>query len=121
MPFRFTHTGINHNPSPGVIISVSVYGPYLVRGVVMKREGKTIELTGDIEAATTFTVFGPKTASKITWNRLNLFTMKPASGDLTGNVGEPDASKLKLPALTTRKAQDSLPERLPNHDYSGAV
>jgi hypothetical protein len=43
------------------------------------------------------------------------------SGSLTGNINAPDSSKLVLPALATWKAHDSLPERLPNYDDSGAA
>jgi len=32
---------------------------------MMSKDGKTIELTGDIDAGTTVPVFGPKTASEI--------------------------------------------------------
>lgn len=102
-------------------ILVLIQGPYLVRSVDFSDNGKTIELTGDVDAAATITVFGPKTASKISWNGLDLPTLRTASGSLTGNVNAPDASKLNLPALTTWKAHDSLPERLPDYDDSGAA
>ena len=87
----------------------------------MSKDGKKIELTGDIDVAAKITVFGPKTASEISWNGVSLSTAKTASGSLSGNINAPDTSKLEIPALTAWKAQDSLPERIPRYNDPGAA
>jgi hypothetical protein len=96
-----------------------VHGPYLVRSVGISDDGKTIALTGDMDGATQITVFGPKTASRISWNGMTIQTAKTAYDSLTGTTNAPDKSKLKLPALTSWKAHDSLPERRSDYDDSG--
>lgn len=98
-----------------------VQGPYLVRSAELSKDGKTVKLTGDIDTATTITVFAPKSASTITWNGEALKTAKTNFGGLTTAVGSPDSSKLNLPALTSWKAHDSLPERLPSYDDTSAA
>ncbi len=80
-----------------------------------------MKLTGDIDSATTITVFAAKTASTISWNGVALATVKTNFDGLTATVSGPDVSKLNLPALTSWKAQDSLPERLPGYDDSSAA
>lgn len=102
-------------------VTVLVQGPYLVRSVTLSSDGKTIQLTGDIDNATTISAWGPKGASVISWNGVNLATTKTASGSLTATVAAPYSSQMKLPALTSWKAQDSLPERLENYNDSGVA
>jgi hypothetical protein len=102
-------------------VTVLVQGPYLVRNVTLSSDGKTIHLTGDIDSDTTIFAWGPKVASVISWNGVNLPTTKTTSGSLTATVAAPNSSQVKLPALTSWKAQDSLPERLENYNDSGVA
>lgn len=89
--------------------------------MTLSSDGETIQLTGDIDIATTVSVWGPKGVSIISWNGVNLPTTKIASGSLTATVTAPNSSQVKLPSLTSWKAQDSLPERLENYNDSGVA
>ena len=78
-----------------------------------------MQLTGDIDDSTTLTVFAPNSASQISWNGVNLKTTKTGVGSLTASLNAPNSNAFTLPSLTSWKANDSLPERLPSYDDSG--
>lgn len=98
--------------------TVLVQGPYLVRTAAIS--GSTISLTGDsTNASTTLEVFAPKNVNTVTWNGKTLKTSKTAYGSLQGSRSGP--SSVKLPPLNGWKWNNSLPERFPDYDDSGAA
>lgn len=96
---------------------VLVQGPYLVRGASISKS--KLAVTGDIVNATTIEVFAPKAVESITWNGKAVKTKRTAYGSLKGSISAPKS--VTLPALTSWKAEDSLPERLTTYDDSGAA
>ena len=119
--YRFWAPTLTADPFAPVNETVLVHGPYLVRGVMLSQDGKTIELTGDVDASTTITVWGSKEASGLSWNGVNLATVQTTSGSLTSTISAPDTSKLTMPPLIKWKARDSLPERFPTYNDSGVA
>ena len=103
------------NPSgPSVIVKAG----YLLRTAAV--DGKTLSLTGDLNATTDFEVIGaPDKVAALSFNGAPVKTTKGAAGSLTGTVAyqKPD---LKLPDLTTAnwKVINSLPEIQNGYDDS---
>lgn len=97
---------------------VLVQGPYLVRGV--SRDGNGLALTGDVMDATAFEVFASKDVKALSWNGQKLHTSRTSYGSLKGTIKAAN-STIAVPALDKWKVQDSLPERLPSYDDSGAA
>jgi beta-galactosidase len=96
---------------------VLVQGPYLVRGA--KLTGSKLAITGDIVNATTLEVFAPKAVKSITWNGKSIKTKSTEYGSLKASLDAPKS--IKLPAFSSWKANDSLPERFADYDDSGVA
>ncbi|KAL1852466.1 hypothetical protein Daus18300_012147 [Diaporthe australafricana] len=98
--------------------TVLIQGPYLVRSASIT-EDKTLELVGDIDAATNaLTIFAPSVES-VTWNGAELSTVSKDGNMLTATVQGPES--FTLPTLGPWKWHDSLPEIQPNYTASPSV
>jgi hypothetical protein len=95
--------------------SVFVQGPYLVRSAQIT--GSTAVLTGDIVNSTVIEVFAPKAVKSVSWNGQQLRVLETSYGSLQASLLNPKS--ISLPALSTWKFSDSLPERFPDYDASG--
>ncbi|KAH8829076.1 glycoside hydrolase family 35 protein [Flagelloscypha sp. PMI_526] len=93
-----------------------IHGPYLVRTANL--DGQTLALTGDIDKATTLSIWAPKNIIRLTWNGAAVNT-KAKDGVLTGTVGGTE-QKWSLPDLHSLDwvYADSLPEISPTFDDS---
>ncbi|CAG8012867.1 unnamed protein product [Penicillium nalgiovense] len=97
--------------------SVLIQGPYLVRDA--KLSGSKLAITGDVVNATTLDVFAPKGVKSVSWNGKKVDTQLTEYGSLKGSLNAPKS--IKLPALTSWKSKDSLPERFTDYDDSGVA
>ncbi|KAJ5712093.1 hypothetical protein N7488_006249 [Penicillium malachiteum] len=114
--YTFWAPALTTNPFVPEDESVLVSGPYLVRGA--SQSGSKLALTGDIVNTTTLVeVFAEEKVKTLTWNGNNVKTTRTAYGSLKGYVSAPKA--IELPALTSWKYKDSLPERFASYDDSG--
>ncbi|KAJ8121467.1 hypothetical protein ONZ43_g2084 [Nemania bipapillata] len=95
--------------------TVFVQGPYLVRSSSIQK--RTLELTGDVANATSLRVFAPKSINTLKWNGEVLKITSSANGFLTAQLK--GAPSVKLPALTSWKSADSLPEIRTDYNASG--
>lgn len=62
-------------------------------------------------------IFAPNDVKTVTWNGKQLKTSKSSYGSLKATIAAPVS--IQLPAFTSWKVNDSLPERLPTYDASG--
>ncbi|KAJ5648869.1 uncharacterized protein N7484_002592 [Penicillium longicatenatum] len=115
--YKFWVPALTTDPLVPETESVLIQGPYLVRGASISKS--KLAVTGDIVNATTIEVFAPRAVESITWNGKVVKTSRTAYGSLKGSISAPKS--VTLPALTSWKAKDSLPERLTNYDDSGAA
>lgn len=76
-------------------------------------------MTGDVVNATNLEVFAPKAVTSITWNGKAVKTHRTEYGSLKGHLSAPQ--QVTLPKLKSWKSKDSLPERFPDYDDSGAA
>lgn len=76
-------------------------------------------MTGDVVNATTLEVFAPKAVKSITWNGKAVKTHRTEYGSLKGHLSAPQS--VTLPKFESWKLKDSLPERFPDYDDSGAA
>jgi hypothetical protein len=97
------------------LFSVLVLGPYLVRGA--KLSGSKLAITGDVINATSLEVFAPESVKSITWNGKNISTRSTEYGSLKTSLKAP--TSVTLPAISSWKSNDSLPERFTAYDDSG--
>jgi hypothetical protein len=97
--------------------SVLVLGPYLVRGA--KLSGSKLAITGDVVNATSLEVFAPKSVKSVTWNGKKVSTQSTEYGSLKASLKAPKS--VKLPAFSSWKSNDSLPERFTAYDDSGVA
>ncbi|RDW76736.1 glycoside hydrolase family 35 protein [Aspergillus mulundensis] len=97
--------------------SVLVSGPYLVRSA--RLSGSKLALRGDSEGETTLEVFAPEKVKEVTWNGEAVKVTRTQYGSLKATIAEPPS--VELPDLSGWKVSDSLPERLPTYDDSGAA
>lgn len=67
-------------------------GPYLVRSANIV--GHTIELTGDLDAATTLEVFVPESVHRVVWNGVAVDSQRTPYGTLTARLPGPAAAQL---------------------------
>jgi hypothetical protein len=86
---------------------------------VSKSDG-VLALKGDIMNTTSIEVFASTSAETLTWNGQELSTSRTAYGSLKATVSAFNGT-IKLPSLDTWKVHDSLPERLPSYNDSGAA
>ncbi|CAI7599859.1 unnamed protein product [Penicillium glandicola] len=115
--YEFWAPALTNDPFVPETESVFVQGPYLVRGA--KLSGSHLAITGDVVNATTLDVFAPKRVKSVTWNGKKVKTHSTEYGSLKGSLGAP--ASIKLPALTSWKSNDSLPERFTDYDDSGVA
>jgi hypothetical protein len=78
-------------------------------------------LTGDNVNDTTIEVFAGTDAQTLTWNGKNLNAIKTAYGSLTAYLRGVSSDSVAIPEFTEWKVHDSLPERVPTYDDSGAA
>ncbi|KAI0158312.1 glycoside hydrolase family 35 protein [Xylariaceae sp. FL1272] len=97
--------------------TILVEGPYLLRSSAIS--GDCLELTGDIDDATTIRVFAPSRVTSITWNGKSIAIVSTKGGYLTAQLEGPPA--YSLPALKGWKFADSLPEIKNDYDASGVA
>jgi hypothetical protein len=91
-----------------------------VRNVAIEK--KTIDISGDWSEKTDLEVFAPKAVNSITFNGKKIQTRKTLYGSLIGTLKASthsvDSVKSSLPALTSWKVNDGLPERKAAYDDS---
>ncbi|KAJ5131389.1 Glycoside hydrolase family 35 [Penicillium bovifimosum] len=115
--YEFWAPALTNDPFVPEDESVLVQGPYLVRSA--KLSGSKLAITGDVVNATTLEIFAPKAVKSVTWNGKKVHTHMTDYGSLMGSLSAPKS--IQLPALTTWKSKDSLPERFQSYDDSGAA
>lgn len=81
--------------------------------------GSKLAITGDIVNSITLEVFAPKAVKSVTWNGKSIKTKSTEYGSLKASLDAPKS--MKLPAFSSWKAKDSLPERFADYDDSGAA
>lgn len=77
---------------------VAVKGPYLVRSA--KVDGRTLQLTGDLNATETVEVIAPSSIKNVKWNGHSVRVQRSKSGSLKGELCF-NKPRLELPNLTT--------------------
>jgi hypothetical protein len=97
---------------------VLVQGPYLVRSVSC--EGDVLALKGDIANTTVIEVFTSAEVKSLLWNGKPLHTSCTTYGSLQASITAFN-STIQLPSLDNWKVHDTLPEKLPNYNDSGAA
>ncbi|KAJ6073608.1 uncharacterized protein N7446_001385 [Penicillium canescens] len=115
--YEFWAPALTDDPFVPETEAVLVQGPYLVRGA--KLNGSKLAITGDIVNATTLEVFAPKAVKSVTWNGKSIKTKSTEYGSLKASLDAPKS--IKLPAFSSWKAKDSLPERFADYDDSGVA
>ncbi|KAJ5245543.1 hypothetical protein N7489_005639 [Penicillium chrysogenum] len=115
--YDFWAPALTNDPFVPETESVLIQGPYLVRDA--KLSGSKLAITGDVVNATTLDIFAPKGVKSVTWNGKKVDTHSTEYGSLKGSLDAPKS--IKLPALTSWKSKDSLPERFTDYDDSGAA
>ncbi|RAL05492.1 glycoside hydrolase family 35 protein [Aspergillus ibericus CBS 121593] len=113
--YNFWAPALTEDPLVPENEAVLIQGPYLVRSVNLKTS--TLEIKGDSVNETSLEVFAPKEVKAITWNGKQLKTSQTSYGSLKATIAAPPS--IQLPAFTSWKVNDSLPERLPTYDASG--
>ena len=93
---------------------VLVTGPNLLRTAQLNSD--TIELTGDLNAATTLEVFAPASINKVNWNGRPVNVQRTSFGTLTGSLDGP--ASVQLPNLTNWKFEFESFERTADFDDS---
>lgn len=94
--------------------TVLVQGPYLVRSAKLNAATKTLELTGDLDGATTpIYVFLPRAACSVSWNGKKL-KIGSRNGKLVKATLDGPAP-FQLPGLGRWKSHNSLPEIASNY------
>ncbi|KAF8508821.1 glycoside hydrolase family 35 protein [Hysterangium stoloniferum] len=91
--------------------TVLVGGPYLVRNATI--QNSELQLTGDLNASVTLTVFAPSNIMTVTWNGMPISDLKDIQGKssaITGRLNMKATNSFRLPQLTNWKFADSLPE-----------
>ncbi|OQE17633.1 hypothetical protein PENSTE_c020G02978 [Penicillium steckii] len=115
--YKFWAPALSNDPLVPETESILVEGPYLVRSAAIEK--KKLTLTGDVVNATTLEVFAPKAVKSITWNGKAVKTHRTEYGSLKGHLSAPQS--VTLPKFESWKFKDSLPERFPDYDDSGAA
>jgi hypothetical protein len=98
--------------------TVVVGGPFLVRTASL--QGKTLQLTGDTDAANPLVIYGLGSDTTVTWNGESVKVTVDNLGALSGTLSGPSSSatSYKPPVLSTWKYKDSLPEITSTFDDS---
>lgn len=83
---------------------------------------ETIDLTGDWSSSTALEVFAPSAISHVRFNGKEIPVSKTSYGSLVGSLGNSSNTiasiAAQLPALTSWKVIDGLPERNSSYDDS---
>jgi hypothetical protein len=116
--YLFWAPNLSNDPFAPVDQSVLVQGPYLVRSVSLN--GSVLALKGDILNSTSVEVFACAGAETLSWNGNKLATSRTAYGSLKATVTAFNGT-IQLPSLDSWKVQDTLPEKLPSYNDSGAA
>lgn len=94
--------------SNGVVSSVLVQGPYLVRSASLDEKKRKLSIYGDLDQETQVTVFAPESLKTIAWNDKRVKITSQKGNLYTIKLDKP--SKFKLPSLERWRYADSLPE-----------
>lgn len=94
-----------------------VQGPYLVRNA--RLSGSKLAVTGDIVDTTTLEIFASEAVKCVSWNGKSLETHRTEYGSLKSSLSAPKS--ITLPTFGSWKSNDSLPERFPSYDDTGAA
>jgi hypothetical protein len=115
--WQFYAPAITLYPNPNPNEHIFVIGPHLVRSAsIAKSEARIV---GDSDGEANLEVFpSDHTVTLIVWNGKPLSTTKTAYGSLIAKLGSIQGRKITLPALSSWKRADSLPERDPAFDDS---
>lgn len=116
--YLFWAPNLSNDPFAPVDQSVLVQGPYLVRSVSL--DGHVLALKGDILNSTSIEVFAYASAKTLSWNGKKLATSRTAYGSLKATVTAFNGT-VQLPSLDSWKFHDTLPERVPSYNDSGAA
>jgi hypothetical protein len=116
--YLFWAPNLSNDPFAPVDQSVLVQGPYLVRSVSL--DGSVLALKGDILNSTLIEVFACASAETLSWNGNKLATSRTAYGSLKATVAAFNGT-ITLPPLDSWKVRDTLPEKLPSYNDSGAA
>jgi beta-galactosidase len=114
--YTFWAPALTDNPLVPEGESVLVSGPYLVR--TARLSGSTLTLRGDSKGGT-LEIFAPRQTKKVTWNGKAVEVTRTSYGSLKAILPKPPS--VELPTLKGWKYSDSLPERFPTYDDSGAA
>ncbi|KAE8152120.1 putative beta-galactosidase [Aspergillus avenaceus] len=96
---------------------ILVMGPYLVRNASIQHD--TVEIVGDNADTTSIEVYaGDKQVQRVKWNGQLIEVTPTAYGSLVGRARGAEDAEIALPALTSWKALDTLPEIDPDYDDS---
>ncbi|KAF1349863.1 glycoside hydrolase superfamily [Delphinella strobiligena] len=105
------------NPNVPADSQIFVLGPYLVRNATIS--DNTVVLIGDNANATEIEVYaGSSSIDTISWNSVDLETKSTPYNSLKAHIPGIANLTITLPALTSWKAADSLPEKSPLYDDS---
>ncbi|GKZ78027.1 hypothetical protein AnigIFM56816_001151 [Aspergillus niger] len=113
--YKFWAPALTEDPLVPEDEAVLIQGPYLVRSASLEKS--TLAIKGDSINETAVEIFAPENVKTITWNGKQLKTSKSSYGSLKATIAAP--ASIQLPAFTSWKVNDSLPERLPTYDASG--
>lgn len=100
----------------GTNTTILIGGPYLVRNATISPPGH-LALRGDLNASTPLTLVVPDEVKSVSWNgaRVSVSPVANSPGVLQGHLPlKAKSSAVKIPALTSWKFKDSLPE-VQNH------
>jgi hypothetical protein len=117
--YTFFAAPTSADPNVGAKDQTFVLGPYLVRSA--STSGGTVSVVGDNANSTTIEVYAGSKAEKISWNGQTLPTKKTPYGSLTAQISGAEARTISLPALTSFKTANSLPEAVPDYNDSNWV
>ncbi|GKZ22578.1 hypothetical protein AbraIFM66951_006437 [Aspergillus brasiliensis] len=113
--YKFWAPALTEDPLVPEDEAVLIQGPYLVRSASLEKS--TLAIKGDSINETAVEIFAPASVKTVTWNGKQLKTSKSSYGSLKATIAAPVS--IQLPAFTSWKVNDSLPERLPTYDASG--
>lgn len=98
---------------------VLVHGPYLVRSASWDQATRTLDIQGDLDAATTLTVFAPASLCTLKWNGDKVKIDSREGNKFSASLEGPQA--FELPALGSWRYTDSLPEISADYEPTSAV
>lgn len=115
--YKFHAPATTTDPNVSPEQQIFVWGPYLVRSATIS--GGQVAVTGDANVTTSIEVYvGDAEVTSISWNGQTVGMTKTAYGSFVGTVGGAENRTISLPALTTWKTNNTLPEANPAYDDS---